>query len=106
MQLHLRKLLPVTALCIALTGCDPGMTIHESKKTSVVQLNAAPEGCGLELHASDSHRLIGENWYYTELTVTNLGDVPVAIDRIELVSQGVTYGLTDKRELAVPAHAT
>src|SRR5882762_3245663 len=89
-----RKLIAVlllTLICLVVAACDPGMTIGERPKgTSQATL---PEGCTLELHAKDTRQLIGESWYDPEVTVRNLGESPVAIDRIELRSQGVTYRL-------------
>jgi|GEM_PF-5137655 len=69
-----------------------------------------PEGCGLEIHAKETHQLIGESWYDPEVTVTNLGKSSVAIDRIELISEGRTYNLeewAEKRlDRTIPAHGT
>jgi hypothetical protein len=108
MHRRLIAVLLVTLICLVVAACDPGMTIGERPKgTSQATL---PEGCSLELHAKDTHQLIGESWYDPEVTVRNLGESPVSIDRIELRSQGVTYRLEHWAEKdldgTIPARGT
>ena len=108
MHWNLRACLLLTLLCFAVAACDPGMTIGE--KTTGTPRTPMPEGCRLEIHAKDTHQLIGESWYDPEVTVTNLGESPIAIDRIELISEGRTYNLEEWAEKGldrtIPAHGT
>jgi hypothetical protein len=108
MHRNLRAILVLTLHCLVVAACDPGMTIGERPNgTSQAPL---PAGCGLELHANDTHQSIGESWYDPEVTVRNLGESPLAIDRIELKSQGLTYRLEQWAEKdldgTIPAHGT
>lgn len=108
MHWNLRAVLLLTLLCLTVAACDPGMTIGEKPRGTF--RTPIPEGCSLELHAKDTHQLIGESWYDPEVTITNLDESPVVIDRIELISEGRTYNLEQWAEKGldrtIPAHGT
>lgn len=108
MHWNLRALLLLTLLCFNAAACDPAMTIGE--KPGQTGRTSTPEGCSLELHAKDTRQLIGESWYDPEVTVTNLNELPVVIDRIELIIQGRTYDLEQwaesRLDRTIPAHGT
>src|SRR5438128_9932832 len=110
MRRKLRTIILIALPCIGIAACDPAMTIHERQGGNSRIPSTVSEECSLELHARDTRQLIGETWYDPELTVTNLSESPVAIDRIELVIQGVTYSLErwaeNKVDRTIPAHAT
>lgn len=77
-------------VCIAISGCDSGMSIRQRPDTKGPE-PAATMADGIEVSVETTHPLIAEDWYAPDVTVTNRGAVTLTITAAELVgSSGTT----------------
>ena len=102
------RALPAAILCATLISCDPGLSIHQSSDGSREAVGAAADGCALDIRIATSQHLIGETWYFPELSITNRGKVSAALTSIELLTEVRSYEAQDTTKLKdeIPANAS
>ena len=77
-------------------ACDPGMKIRQRNSNTAPSDSQNSGRDTLDVHVAEKHPLIGETWYLPDITLTNNGNVPITVTRIELSTPEHTYQPKDE----------
>jgi hypothetical protein len=81
----------VVAMPILTAGCDPGMTIRQTKSSYRATSEINPEDAQVAIDVKTSHPLTGETWYAPQVKITNSSNSAITVTSVELTSRGATY---------------
>lgn len=107
----LMKLVLVMSLFVVMllmTGCDPGMTVYQTK-SATTQPGSADQR--VTVSVKTTRPFIGETWYAPNLIISNGSNGSIVVTKVELLAGDMTYlnkppGASNKYPLTIGAAKT
>jgi hypothetical protein len=87
---------------VFMVACDPGMIIRQASYTGQGPSGGSAPAEQVVVSVKKVTQLIGETWYYPDITVTNNSESPILVTDIELLAQGKAYAGDSRRTGAFP----